>query len=60
MLWTKGVASHGSCTSTNNLSTTMQGSTESYPRFALAAARDETDDCIIVHPLTARLSRKQE
>jgi hypothetical protein len=54
------VADHGLCTSTNNLSVVTQGSAKSCSRSALARAGDGTDDRIIVHPLTTRLSRKQE
>jgi hypothetical protein len=54
------VAGHGLCTSTNNLSVATQGSAESYPRSTSAGARDGTNDRVAVHPLTARLSRKQE
>jgi hypothetical protein len=56
----KGVAGHGPCTSTNYLSATTQSSAESCPRSALAGAGDKMDNCVAVHPLTTRLSRKQE
>jgi hypothetical protein len=56
----EGVAGCGLCRSTNNLSATTQGSAESCPRSVSAGAGDGTDDCVAVHPLTVRLSQKQE
>jgi hypothetical protein len=56
----KGVAGHGLCTSTNNLSAVTQGSIESCTKSASASAADGMDDRVAVHPLTARLFRKQE